>query len=262
MTMTNDTDDGRPDFAGAFAKIERANEHIAAFEAEGERHFARRPYSVVQSPDPETGRPGYHLYERLAFPDRRLALLVGDAIHNLRAALDHLVFACAAARRGDGAKGHFPILRKDEGLGQEIRNQLREAGPIARDIVRALNPTPSGNPDLVALHELDIADKHRLILPLACVMDVDIDVGGFEGMAVVTARGAAATPASSSAFIPAPPGYEQAVAHDFSFTGDIIFPPGTPLAGKPCAEALRGLSACVTCIAAQFEARFACRAGS
>ena len=100
---------------------------------------------------------------------------------------------------------------------------------------------------------LDVIDKHRLILPLACAMDVAIQVGGYERLPVVTARGRTAPPARTSCFIPAPTGYENALAHDFSFTGDVIFPPDAPLAGEPCVEALYELSAHVADIVALFE---------
>ena len=141
----------RPDFGDAICKVERANAHIAAFATGAERYFAKRPYQAVQTPDPDTGEPGYHLYERLPFPSRRLALLVGDAVHNLRAALDHLVCACALAQGGDPASTQFPILQTDNGLGRRLKSDVGGAGPRATALVRSLAPTPSGNPKLVAL---------------------------------------------------------------------------------------------------------------
>jgi len=250
--------DGRakPDFGGAIWKVQHANVHIAAFAAEGERYFAKRPYQVVQTSDEETGRHGYHLYERLPFPARPLALLVGDAVHNLRSALDHLACACAIARGGDPASTQFPILKVETGLCKRLKADLAEAGPRAIELVRGLSPTPLGNPMLSALHELDIIDKHRLMLPHACAMDVEIQVGGFDGLPIITARGATMPPDSTSRFIPAPSGYELAVAHDFSFTGDIIFPPATPFAGKPCVETLTDLSYHVADIVQLFEQAF------
>ena len=242
-----------PDFGDAVCKVERANAHIAAFATDAERYFAKRPYQAVQTPDIDTGQPGYHLYERLPFPSRGLALLVGDAVHNLRAALDHLVCACALAHGGDPTSTQFPILQGDSGLGRRLKHDVGGAGPRAIEIVRGLTPSQSGNPKLFSLHMLDVIDKHRLILPLACAMDVAIQVGGYDGLPVVTARGRTAPPARTSCFIPAPAGYENALAHDFSFTGDVIFPPDTPLAGEPCVKALYDLSAHVADIVAMFE---------
>ncbi|PZU05997.1 hypothetical protein [Sphingomonas sp.] len=246
----------RPDFAGAIAKVAHANRHIAAFAQEAGRYFAKRPYQVVQTPHTDTGEPGYYLYERLGFPDRRLALFIGDALHNLRSALDHLACACAIAQGESPDHTQFPILLKETGLEQKLRKDLVKAGPVAIDLVGALAPTPLGNPMLAALHELDIIDKHRLILPVACTMDVAIQVGVFEGLPVVTARGGTAPPERTSCFVPAPKGYEACIAHDFSFTGDVVFPAGTPLAGQPCVETLYELSAVVADIVIAFEQGF------
>lgn len=246
----------RPDFTGAIAKVEHANRHIAALAEEVGRYFAKRPYQVVQTPHVDTAEPGYYLFERVGFPDRRLALFVGDALHNLRSALDHLVCACAIARGENPERTQFPILLKETGLEQKLTGDLAKAGPSAIAIVRALAPTPAGNPMLAALHQLDIADKHRLILPVACTMDVEVQVGGFEGMSVATARGETVPPERTSCFIPAPKGYEGGTAHDFSFTGNIIFPADTPLAGRPCVETLYELSALVADIVMAFEQGF------
>ena len=246
----------RPDFAGAVAKVEHANRHIAAFAQTAGCYFAKRPYQVVQTPHTDTGEPGYYLYERLVFPDRRLALFVGDALHNLRSALDHLVSACAIAHGESPGRTQFPILLKETGLQHKLLQDLDRAGPVAIGLVRALAPTPLGNPMLAALHELDITDKHRLILPVACTMDVTIQVGGFEGKPVVTAKGITSPPERTSCFVPAPAGYEACIAHDFSFTGDVVFPAGMPLAGQPCVETLYELSAVVADIVSAFEQRF------
>lgn len=246
----------RPDFAGAVAKVAHANHHIAAFAQEAGRYFAKRPYQAIQTPYTDTGEPGYHLYERLSFPERRLALFIGDALHNLRSALDHLACACAIAHGESPDHTQFPILLKETGLEQKLLKDLDKAGPVAIGLVRALAPTPRGNPMLAALHKLDIIDKHRLILPVACTMNVEIQVGGFEGMPVITARGGTAPPERTSCFVPAPAGYEACIAHDLSFTGDVVFPAGTPLAGQPCVETLYELSAVVADIVIAFEQGF------
>lgn len=245
-----------PDFAGAVRKVEHAGLHIASFEREAERHFSKRPYDVVQTPHVDTLQPGYYLSERRAFPDQRFALLLGDVLHNLRSALDHLAHACAVANGEAGKHSQFPILLKETGLEAKLTKDLTTAGPMAIEIVRSFAPTPSGNPILAALHELNIMDKHRLILPVACTMNVSVKVGGFERMPVVTARGVASPEPGGSCFIPAPPGYEMGIAHDFSFTGDIVFPAGSILAGQPCIECLLEMSAVVIDVISAFETGF------
>lgn len=246
----------RPDFAGAVAKVARAQVHIKAISDEAERYFKKRPYQVLQTPHPDTGQPGYALYERLPFPDRRFALLIGDAVHNLRAALDHIVTACAVAYGKPPNRTQFPIERDEKRFEAAIERQAADAGPLARDLLRTVRAWPVENPLLCALHELDIIDKHRLILAVACTMDIEIQVGAMNGLPVVTERAATDPPRSTSRFIPARPGYENAIAHDFSFTGDVIFPESEPLAGEPCVETLEKMVKMVADIIVSFEVGF------
>lgn len=119
--------------------------------------------------------------------------------------------------------------------------------------MRELAPTPLRNPLLAGLHLLDIQDKHQLILPVTHSMAVEVAVGAFEQLAIVKAHGAAEPPVRTSCFIPAPPGYEQSIAHDFDYNGDILFPAGTPFAGMPCLETLNELSWMVADIVVRFE---------
>lgn len=246
----------KPSFAGAIAKVDHANRHIRSFAAEVGRWFAKHPYQTVQTAHETTGEPGYYLYCRLPLPDRHLALFIGDALHNLRAALDHLACACAIANGENAEHVQFPVLRKETGLGQALKDHLGKAGPLAINLVRALAPTPLRNPLLAGLHQLDIEDKHQLILPVTHSMAVEVAVGAFEQLAIVKTRGATEPPVRTSCFIPAPPGYEQSIAHDFDYSGDILFPAGTPFAGMPCLETLNELSWMVADIVVSFEQAF------
>lgn len=45
----------RPNFAGAVAKVEHANRHVAVFTQTAGRYFAKRPYQAVQTPHTYTG---------------------------------------------------------------------------------------------------------------------------------------------------------------------------------------------------------------
>lgn len=246
----------QPSFAGAIAKVDQANRHIRSFAEEAGKWFAKYPYQTVQSLHEDTGESGYYLYCRLPLPDRTLALFIGDALHNLRAGLDHLVSACAIANGETVDRVQFPILLNETGLERRLKADLKKAGRLAIDLVREIAPTPLGNPLLAGLHQLDVEDKHRLILPVTHSMSVEVTTGAFEGISVVKVRGEAAPPIRTSCFIPAPPGYEQSIAHDFEYTGDIIFPAETPFPGMPCLETLNEISWSVADIIAKFERAF------
>jgi hypothetical protein len=94
-------------------------------------------------------------------------LVLGDAVHNLRAALDLL--ACDLVRlNGNSAKDvHFPFSEAEGELELMIRKRkFDRAATEAVTLLRALQPYKGGNILLRALHELDIMDKHQLIIPV------------------------------------------------------------------------------------------------
>ena len=72
------------------AKLGRAKEHVVELRRELEAYFSREPYAASHDYDPETR---CHIFRAVVRepPPTRFALIVGDAVHNSRAALDHLV---------------------------------------------------------------------------------------------------------------------------------------------------------------------------
>src|SRR5262249_11208554 len=102
-------------------------------------------------------------------------LIIGDAVHNLRSALDHLtwdvVSPCKPPRPGDV---QFPFCRKADAFEAALTHrQINLAGQETVEKFRALKPYPGGDDALYALHRLDIADKHQLILTIRALMAFD-----------------------------------------------------------------------------------------
>ena len=103
-----------------------------------------------------------------------VALLVGDAVHNLRSALDHFAYAAVAQPTRQTC---FPIRSRDDPRKaapqrtewlDTVAKQLTSASPGLIDAVRALSPRETGSDKcLWAIHELDRVDKHRLLLSVA-----------------------------------------------------------------------------------------------
>jgi len=103
-----------------YLKLDRAYEHSKALEDEATGWIKAKPYGIVDEPDPET-TPDWvsarHHHRRFRVtrvdpvPDR-FSILIGDCVHNLRSALDHL--ALALARR------HTPSMTADEIRGSEF----------------------------------------------------------------------------------------------------------------------------------------------
>src|SRR5688500_13543343 len=86
-------------------KLDRAREHIRAFQQEAGAWIETNPYDVVEEPDPEpplqqlTNSPGHRRIRvgRIDAVLTRLALIIGDCLFNARAALDHLALSLATS---------------------------------------------------------------------------------------------------------------------------------------------------------------------
>jgi hypothetical protein len=84
---------------GAELKLGRAREHIATAAEIVEEWLRGDAFTINKTVDLATGRTEARV--RLAgSPPARLSLVVGDAVHNLRAALDHAVYDAAYQRAG------------------------------------------------------------------------------------------------------------------------------------------------------------------
>jgi hypothetical protein len=107
-----------------------------------------------------------------------LALIIGDAVHNLRAALDH--FASTVIRTNDpSAKPYFPVTKDRQHLHRSgVLAQLESALPgSTRLLLDKIRPIDSATDHLWAFGSLDIDDKHNLIIPTVTVVSIDAVIG-------------------------------------------------------------------------------------
>lgn len=99
-------------------------------------------------------------------PPAEWSLLVGDALHNARSALDHLAWQLVDMHGGPPDRSRFPFKDGPVGFGDELRNALPKVPAEIRQQVRDLQPWRGGDDRLWLLHHLDIVDKHRLLVPV------------------------------------------------------------------------------------------------
>lgn len=111
-------------------------------------------------------------------PPEDIALIIGDCLFNLRAALDHLAYELALPSIGDAPKGtEFPIFN-DEGAFLRTQRggglyKIRGLDPRRREAIKELQPYhPRDGQDgrlealregLWMLHDLNVRDKHRTL---------------------------------------------------------------------------------------------------
>lgn len=146
-------------------KLLRAAEIIRELQAEVTAFHQSHPYKLVSEREASSGAHVVRV-RILRTPPIRWGALIGDAIHNLRSALDLLVWQLVLHAGGKpGKRTAFPIYDRELDFLAGYAAQLAGADASVRTRVKALAPYEQGNATLWLLHRLDIIDKHQVLLP-------------------------------------------------------------------------------------------------
>jgi hypothetical protein len=166
---------------GVEGKIRRAGEHLDAWIAEVAEVSARNPYAAIKERSADGTEVSLTLRVDEMLPFARWSLIIGDCVHNLRSALDHLIYAAAITHaQSDPPPGQrrlmFFIGRDDLHVennswrlgdlwqDQSFRTTFKELQPYNRPEAEGLRP-------LAVLEEFDVRDKHRLLNVVLAVLD-------------------------------------------------------------------------------------------
>jgi hypothetical protein len=152
-------------------KIERAYKHLDELEhviglSSDEIHFN----VVGMNFDSQTGKRFLET-QPLIFNDETIPAIAGDAVHNMRCALDHLTFHLVqvGGTRNPKLKWNdvrFPIFPSFDTYKANKTRKIDGMRPEAIKAIDALKPYKSGNDALWLLNKLDNADKHSFILSI------------------------------------------------------------------------------------------------
>jgi len=160
-------------FRDAKLKIIWANEHITHMNALIGRFVQTDFCSLSVEEDPNTGDNRLKFGLREPIPPV-IALHIGDSIHNLRASLDYVQWEiCGRANLRQDRHTRFAVSESREKLiatvnGGSVKTSLPQ---LAGFIIDVIQPYQGGKGDpLYTLHHLDIADKHRLLVPVLSVV--------------------------------------------------------------------------------------------
>jgi hypothetical protein len=167
----------KPLFESAWLKIKRANHHIKDLISLVSSFEQPSRYSLRAEENPEA--PGSSLVLEVDHEGiEDLPLIVGDAVHNLRTALDHV--ACELVTLSGGTPTYHTKFTIGETRKEAVTSIDGEIQGIGLDMITHLleyvQPYRGGNTALSILHALDIADKHRLIVPIFNVFGVTFSV--------------------------------------------------------------------------------------
>ncbi len=160
------------------AKVERAEHHIEELQSSW-KSFKAKAYTVTPEDDLNTGERIWKLTDFSDIPNN-IPLIIGDAVHNLRSALDHIIFHLASVCTDPVAfKGlYFPIAANavdfEKRLGEASVYKPKSPGVVKRlrpdaiEALRALEPYEGGRGAILyGLNRLDVIDKHHLLLTVS-----------------------------------------------------------------------------------------------
>lgn len=162
------------DLASFDAKLGRAKHHTEAVENEIIAWLNPKPYRLSPKVNADATRHSVIIHIDKIAPVARWSLVIGDAIHNIRSALDHFVYTIAVHESRQNPPPNervlaFPICdcadiyRKSkwriETLSDDVRTAIERVQPYNR-------PHPPLPPLLAMLRDFDDADKHRLLTPM------------------------------------------------------------------------------------------------
>jgi hypothetical protein len=149
-----------------YAKLEWAEKQILDLN-ELWNEFREHNYPVESNRDPDTGKYVCRLTDAAPIPSH-VNLLAGDAIHNLRSALDHLLYrlVCLGTNSlGPFDKVYFPVGDRPREFKARIRAIKKCLKPPAVERLNEIEAYPGGRGnDIWQMHRLNNFDKHRLLL--------------------------------------------------------------------------------------------------
>ena len=161
---------------GSRAKLSRAKHHLDDLEAQIDRFLQTYPHGVTAERPTSNLEWLVRLIDAPALPVNDWAPIVGDCVHNIRAALDYIAWELAGRNPSDRAT-QFPIFDSQGEWDKSASRRIRclPLPPIQiRTLIYKLQPLHARNPSqtpLSALRQLDDSDKHQLLTVTAAMQE-------------------------------------------------------------------------------------------
>ncbi|EFH10865.1 hypothetical protein HMPREF0731_2913 [Pseudoroseomonas cervicalis ATCC 49957] len=150
-------------FRGSRLKIERAKHHLDSLQKQIEDYIYSKPFKIGIKDNGWRYGPKIKIERD---PPFFLPTIIGDIVHNLRVSLDLLASDLVRINGGNTKGVYFPFCESSKDLKSTIKQRnLHRASVEAQNLIISLKPYKGGNSLLRALHDLDITDKHKMLIP-------------------------------------------------------------------------------------------------
>jgi hypothetical protein len=226
-------------FAGAVVRLERGSEHLADIKLRLDRLRQSNPDRVVDEGDPDIVyiaqlRPPHDRYPMLPVSDvLMISVVIGELIHNLRAALDYLIYGLAWI---DSKRFHkmtqFPIYSCEDDFTRDGLTKLKGLSDehIAR--IKELQPY-NGCHWTRTLARLSNRDKHRELIKMFPVNNFALQLGVRFPKPIESNAEATESEDWEVKLVDPPAFYkwclENTVKVNLTLTGDVTLSDGTPI---------------------------------
>ena len=160
-------------FESAFRKVERAYTHIKRIEGAIVRlsQSNKADFMVNKDPDTDTQFIHYNIGNPIP-PD--LPLILGDAIHNLRTALDHAMWEFLGIPGGtQDPSASFPFSKTKIDYEAACKG-IKTTFPNTEKFFISIEAYETGKGKyLYGLNRLNILDKHKILTPVVNLAEIE-----------------------------------------------------------------------------------------
>ena len=157
---------------GCYAKLARAEFHLLELGVRVRDYLSSAPFRIVGEYDDTAHEYVMKAEQAADYPPvpAELILIAGEVVHQLRSALDHLVWDLVVEQTGEpppGTDDGFPIFSTADGYNRRAHQKVRGVSAAAADLIKVWQPYHLGDraeEELIwAVQALNNTDKHRLI---------------------------------------------------------------------------------------------------
>lgn len=184
-----------------------------------------------------------------------LALVIGDAIHNLRTALDHLATGILRAFPvpNSPVDPNFPMAPERKHIKTNpVLTAIEKAIPGSKKLfLEKIRPDNGRDERLWRFNSLDNLDKHNLIIPTVTVVTVDNINARFGGTMMSNCAMGGDAAGEMKMILSAAP---IAIDHGFQTAVDVKFGKGTAFEDEPVVPTLTQISDLVSKTVKEFGA--------
>lgn len=167
---------------GSFDKINWARHHVQKLNSKIDSEIKPRTYQLSHEINSETG--DFEIVWDPPALDPEFGLRIGDAVHQLRSALDLAVWELTGRNGVDPEtlkrpRPQFPIFSSKEDFDSTGVGQIRGVTEALQGVIRENQPYHRGDyahqDPLAILADLSNTDKHRIINPVQVAVEINTE---------------------------------------------------------------------------------------